>query len=276
MSWGAEASGRVDGRVDARVETGDDASMGLIMMPRKVRSNPGRSRSGFNVFTAGLLVGSLLSCGPRAEPKTPVKPQVRAPVKQAWPEGAVLAMGSAVIGRDELERTADWIAHIKPGLARNAHRRLAFTGLLLERAALANAFAEPRAEQLQAAEAFAERARAGDASAIAAHARTVRGYWSDVGLAAWGVALDLEPGTWSAPFEDTGRWLVQRLVQRLPGAGPADAQLELELAVFDFTPPGYAREDLVRTLANTKLTTIDAELGGLVPATWRYTITNGN
>lgn len=250
--------------------------MGQIMMPRKVRSIPGRSPGGFNVLTAGLLVGGLLSCGPQAEPETPVKSVVPAPLEQAWPEGAVVAMGSAVILRDELERTADWIEHIKPGLARNAHRRLAFTGLLLERAALANAFPERRAEQLEAAQAFAERARAGDASAIAAQARPVRGYWSDVGLAAWGVALDLEPGTWSEPFEGIGRWQVQRLVQRIEGADPADAQLELQLAVFDFTPPGFSREDLVRTLANTTLTTIDAELGGLVPATWRYTITNGN
>lgn len=242
-----------------------------LMMPGKVHSNRVRERPG-NVLVAVVLATSLLSGCEDAPAPPPATPEPAATTE--WPADGVIAMGATVIHRAEVEEVADWIATFLPGQARNSHRRKAFTGLLLERAALADGFPAARTQARTAAEAFAASAQAGSPDPSVT-TTTLTGYWSDVGLMLWGRALDQPVDTWSAPIETDGAFVVQRVAARHDGTTTGETRFTLELARFPYTPPAFDRAAFNALLTDTRMTVIDPEFGGLVPATWRYTITSG-
>lgn len=238
------------------------------------------ARGSANVLAAVALALAAVSCGEEPDP-TPTEPEpagAEGPEAGAWPEGTVAAMGAAPILRSEVDRVAAWVALLQPGKAPTAYQRMAFTGVLLERAAVANAFPDAREAARAAAERFHADLPPGNADLDAVPGVEVReGTWSEVGLMCWGVALDQAPGSWSAPFEESGAWLVQRLRHRAGGPAIGEAagatRLTLDVRAFDFVPPDFTNTALQATLATTKLTVVDPVVGGLIPAAWRYAIT---
>jgi len=245
----------------------------------------GGARPSANVLAALALALGGVSCADEpaptpSEPGAPAEAGLEGAQAADWPEGAVVAMGAVPILRAEVDRIAAWVAVLQPGKATAAYQRMAFTGVLLERAAIANAFPEARATALRAAEEFHANLPAGNADLGDVPGIEVReGTWSDVGLMCWGVARDQAPGAWSAPFEESGAWIVQRLRHRAggPALGEAEGALRLTLDVraFDYVPPDFTSATLTETLAATKLTVVDPLIGGLIPAAWRYAITGG-
>ena len=214
-----------------------------------------------------------LSCADPAEPAP--QPSSPEPAEDArdWPADGVVAMDDAVLTLQDVNQAAAWVALIDPGKVKASHQRKAMVRTLLERTALADEFATERLAAKARADAFYEAARAGSPTAPTGEAT---GTWSTLGLLSWGHGLDAPLNEWQPPFEERGYWVVQRVLDRQTGTAPGATRMTLELSLFDYVPAGFSRADLTQILANTQLTVINPTIGDLIPASWRYSITQGH
>lgn len=216
-----------------------------------------------------------LSCADPAEPAPQPANSKPDPAVAArdWPADGVVAMDDAVLTLQDVAQAAAWVALIDPGKVEASHQRKAMVSTLLERTALADEFASERLAAKARADAFYQAARSSNPTAPTGEAT---GTWSTLGLLSWGHGLDAPLNEWLPPFEERGYWVVQRVLDRQTGTAPGATRLTLELSQFDYVPKGFSRADLTQILANTQLTVINPTIGDLIPASWRYSVTQGH
>jgi hypothetical protein len=219
---------------------------------------------------AALFVAWIaVSCGSEVpEPSPEPAPSAPEPTRASWPEGTALTVGSVPILASEVDRIAHWIPLFDPGKTEPDYRRRALTAVLLQRAALADHFAEARAEALATAVSQLERLRT--QSADAPSFQTADGGWSTLGLVIWGETRDLPIGSWAGPFEDSGRILLLRPTAAHPGKLPGNDEFTIDIVELLFVPPDFTPEAAQEVLESSKLTILDPKIGDLVPAMWRY------
>lgn len=211
---------------------------------------------------AGLLLAALAAaCGGGADKDAPPS------AAPAYPAGTVLAVGGVPIAAAEVEEAVERVRLVYPDRSASFHATQALQSLVLPRAALRLAYAEPRAAARAECDAARERIRAGEDP----EGPEREGGWGRLSLHVWDTARRLEPGGWSEPFEDLGVFYLVRLVRR---GGferyPAEEVLTVRVLEFGYLPAGFRPPDLDAALAAARLEVVDPAYEDLVPETLRY------
>ena len=226
-----------------------------------------------------MALAGISSCGdPReAAPESP--PQAPDPTPaERQPPAACLAVDELWILAPEVDRIAAWVALIQPTHTLTSRRRQALTHVVLERAALASAHAEARAEVRDRAAALALALRGDEAAPLpdGATRAVVEGTWDDVGLLPWGEAREAwaakgpdDTATWTDPVEDAGRWLVLRPLEHVPGVAPGLDLYRIDLVTLPYVPADLTRAAVEATIDDAELLVVDPAWREVVPAAWR-------
>ena len=228
--------------------------------------------------TAGLLAimaATWISCGSGgADDPGPGEPT---PAPRTWPADTALAVNDRAIPAAEIDRVAAWVALLEPAEVPTSHRRSALTHVVLERAALAVAHPEARAEERRRAEALLAALEAGEepdaeSGDLGPHGRraVAGGTWDDLGLVAWGEAREAPLGSWHGPVEDSGRWLLLKPLEHVRGKVPGADLYRIEAITLPFVPADLARPDVEAAIDDALLEVVDPAWASIVPAAWRY------
>jgi hypothetical protein len=212
-----------------------------------------------------------VACGGSTEPEQPAPQPAQEPAQEpvAWPEGTCLAVDELPLAAAEIDRIAAWVALIKPTDTLPALRRQALTHTVLERAALAVAYPEERARMRAEAELLGVALAEGLPLPQGRETGSATGTWQDLGLAVWGEAREAPPGAWIGPFEDSGRWLLLRTDEHIPGVVPGADLYQVELLTLPFVPTDLTRADVEAAIDASLLTIVDPSWADAVPAQWR-------
>lgn len=160
-----------------------------------------------SLVACGVAAG-LAACGGGGEPPPQAPPR---------PPNAVIQVGSGYLTAEEIDRWVDTVALVEPTETRPSWRRKALTQIVLPRkvgSLLLGAERDSARAAVQAA--FASLALGGTPPADGPGIERLEGTWKQVGLDYWGMALSLEPGSWSEVFETAAGFATVRLVQAPP------------------------------------------------------------
>lgn len=193
---------------------------------------------------------------------------------RSWPAGTVLAVDDVPISAEEVDREATWIQPIEPGVSAPQLRRLALTGIVLPRL-ISRLMAPVEHERArEAAHAALASLRAGNfvgpPDPAGGNGTRITGGWQELGIVAWGAALELEDGAWSEVVEDCGRFFVLRRLQRIEGVMPIATQVEVEVHSFPWLPLEDLRNSVDRAHSEHRLTIVDPEWAAIVPELIQY------
>ncbi len=246
--------------------------MDVKMMPVHVHIGSRKGAGNLIDRSTGLAVAILalilVSCGDPTSGEPSPGPEPTADSELKWPEGACLLAGEMPIFTRDVERLAAWIALFDPGKVPNASKRAALSTVLLELAAVANEFREPRSIALEAASTRLEELL--EAPESATDFLVAEGGWSELGLVTWGEARSATLNQWNGPFEDVGRLLLMRPTSERRELLPGADEFTIQVIEFPYVPPDFDLEGLKAITEATPLEVIDPEIGDLVPAMWRY------
>jgi hypothetical protein len=103
-----------------------------------------------------------------------------------------------------------------------------------------------------------------------ADARPISGSFGALGLGAFGLASELEPGALSEPFEDAGRVLRLALGAVQPSPLPGRTRYDAKLWVWPFVDPAPAPAAMLELAAAARLEIVDPAWSEIVPTEWRY------
>lgn len=192
----------------------------------------------------------------------------------SWPVGTVLAVDDVPINVEEVDHESIWIQPIEPGVSAPQLRRLALTNIVLPRLiSRLMAPSEHTAARQEADETLA-RLRAGEfvgpPNPEGGVGTRITGGWQELGIVAWGVALELEDGAWSEVVEDCGRFFVLRRLKRIEGVMPIATRVEVDLFSFPWLPLEDLRDSVDRAHAEHALTIVDPEWKAIVPELIQY------
>lgn len=187
-----------------------------------------------------------------------------------WPAGTAVAVDGEPIAVAEVDRIADWVRPHYPERSRVSWRRTALTWFLLPRAAVAS---ERAAERRAAREASAAAREALVAGTGEAEVRQASGTWGELGLEIWSRARELEPGTWSAPFEAVGRFLLIRLDEAPPPPAPGESvgaqRLRVSLVEHLYLPADAGPDAVEAAIDGARLEIVDPDFEEVVPESWK-------
>lgn len=183
-----------------------------------------------------------------------------------FPPGTALAVSGAPVSAREVEDAADAVRSVYPDRSRLFHVRQGLQSFVLPRAALRAAYADER--RLADARCLAawDSVRSGEAPA----AQEQTGTWNKLSLFYWNTARRLEPGAWSGPQENIGRFCIVQLVHRQAGALPREDVLTLKVLEFPYVPASFSPEQLDSALGAARLEVIDPAFEPFVPEQLRY------
>lgn len=193
----------------------------------------------------------------------------------SFPPGTVVAVDGVAIGAQEVVRDMAPVMLVEPQWNETQWKRLAFNELTLPRVLLSlSAGAEAReAARRSVEERFARIAggnQPGPPTAAGALAEERSGYWQQLGLAAWGEAMNLAPGVWSDPIEAPGSFLRVRVLERIDGPAPAATQFRLDVIAQPYAPDALTRLKTDELLKSHRLTIVDPEWETIVPERTKF------
>jgi hypothetical protein len=195
-----------------------------------------------------------------------------APAVEDWPEGTVVAVDDIPILLDQVDLASVWIERIDPVASPHQLRRLALTNVSLPRA-IAEAMAEPGAREearRKALEAL-EQLRGGTwpdpPGEDGGYGEVDEGNWQLFGIPLWGTATDLARNEWSGPFEEPGRFVVVRVLERRDMPHTAAIVVKLDALVFSYLPDGAMIET---AMDDHRMTIVDPDWFEIVPERTQY------
>lgn len=222
-------------------------------------------------FSRTCLLGALASIAIALLIGACPKPSVA----KSWPVGTVLAVDEIPIGSEEIAQDMATVLLIEPQWNDAQIRRLAFNEIALPRAlARARTAAEVRTQARVALEELHARIVQGQqfgpptTAGVLGQERT--GSWSKVGLVAWGVAMQLQPGEWSEVFEEPGAFLRVRLLERVDAPVPAAVSVRLDVLAVPFGDARSSRPPDDEELRSHRLTIVDPAWEAIVPERTKY------
>jgi hypothetical protein len=217
-----------------------------------------------DVAAVGLLaVVSLAACG-----------DANGAQARAWPAGTVLAVDDVPIRAEEVDAASVYVERIEPAASAPQLRRLALTNVVLPRV-LSRLMAPKEHDEArkQAEEAFARLESGqfvGPAKPEGAYGELATGGWTELGIVAWGVAMDLEDGQWSGLIEDVGRYFVLRRIRRIEGLQPLAIKVEVDVLAFPWLVDDDLRARVERAHDEHQLTIVDPAWSAIVPELIQY------
>ena len=213
-----------------------------------------------------LLVAALAaSCTPPAP----------APVSYTWPAGTVLAVEGVPITAEEVDLASVYVERIHPGSSPAQLRRLALTNVALPRAVSRVLAPELYARARESALATLATVKAGQPlvgppSDGLEVSQRITGGWSELGLLAWGIAMDLPEGEWSEPIEEVGHFILLRRVAHKDGPVPIATQVTVDAFVFPWLASDRVQREVDAAYDHCKLTIVDPEWRAIVPEHTQY------
>lgn len=217
------------------------------------------------LVASGMFASSMLACD-----------RAPAPVAQAktWPPGTVLAVDDTPISAGEVDVASVYTQRIEPQSSAPQLRRLALTNIVLPRLLSRLMAPQARADALAKAEAALARVRKGPLEAPANesgdYGEHMTAGWQQLGLVAWGAALELEDGTWSDVLEDVGRFIVLKRIRRVDAPVEIKAQVEADVLIFPWLDAATMRVDVEKEHDKHKLTIVDPSWTDVVPELIQY------
>jgi hypothetical protein len=237
------------------------------------RASPGGRRArraplGLARRSAPGIAAALLALASACERKEPAGEQ---PPARSWPPGTVIAIDGEPILAEEVDLPSAWIERIEPGSSSQHLRRLSLTNVVIPRriaGAIAGEEARGRARAealatLQSLEALPE------APATAGEPAAAEGDWLQLGIVAWGTAMDLAEGRWSGVVEDVGRFVLLRRMGQDQAPVPGAIRVRLELFEFPYLV-GVGRGALEQAYAQHRLEIVDPAWREIVPEHIQY------
>jgi hypothetical protein len=176
----------------------------------------------------------------------------------------VLAVNDVPIRATDVSPWTDAVGLLYPEYTPINCRRLALTNVILPRAAAREYFAESRAaaERL-CVEAF-------DALEELEDPEGVEGTWRQLGLEMWHFARNLPVDEWSAPSELSGRWVLVKLEEIVPGRVPGEEKLVLRRLEFPYVDPATVDNELRAAVDASRLEVVDPAWNEAVPEIWKH------
>jgi len=204
------------------------------------------------------FLAAALACAPGgAEPPVPED-------STSWPPDTVIAVNDVAIRAADVAPWAGAVALLYPEYTRVHCRRLALTNVLLPRAAAREYFAESRvAAERRCVAAF-------DGIDELDEPESVEGTWRQLGLEMWSFARQLPAGEWSAPSELSGRWVLVRLEEIVPGRVPQEEKLVLRWLEFPYVDPTAVDSELRAAIDASRLVVVDPAWDETIPENWKH------
>jgi hypothetical protein len=238
------------------------------------RASPGDRRArraplGLARRSAPVIAAVLLAAASACERRESAGEE---PPARSWPPGTVIAIDGEAILAEEVDLPSAWIERIEPGSSSQHLRRLALTNVVIPRR-IAGAIAGDEARERARAEALAtlESLASGspEAPATAGEPTSTEGDWLELGIVAWGTAMDLAEGRWSGVVEDVGRFVLLRRLGQDPAPIPGAIRVRLELIEFPYLA-GVGRGALEQAYAQHRLEIVDPAWREIVPEHIQY------
>ncbi len=193
----------------------------------------------------------------------------------AWPVGTLVAVDDVPISADEIAEGVAAVVLVEPQWGEVQLKRLAFNEIALPRALIrtrVSGLARDKArrsldEQFARIQAGTQFGPPTDSGAIG---HEVSGYWKQIGLLAWGTAMNLEAGAWSEVIEVPGSFMRVRTLSRKEGPALAGTYLVLDTIEVRYCEPSSAAIKQAAELEKHRLTIVDPAWDAIVPERTKY------
>jgi hypothetical protein len=214
---------------------------------------------------AGIALVLLAACGDEPDDDAPAV---------TWPPGTILALDGVPISIEEVDAALVPVHLIEPSKSDVHKQRLALTNVVLPRAIARLLSGERRAAARALIDDLHRRAQAGllpgPSGPHGEYGEWHAGQFRELGLVAWGAAFDLLPGEWSPVLEDTGSFLIVRVLGRTDGPVPEATQFELDVLREPYLPPGIGPHEIEAKKDELRLTIVDPAWRTIVPERDQY------
>ena len=98
----------------------------------------------------------------------------------------------------------------------------------------------------------------------------IKGSWKQIGLLAWGTAMNLEAGAWSEVIEMPGSFMRVRTLSRKEGHEPAATELVLDTIEAPYSEKSNSMITQGAELEKHRLTIVDPAWDAIVPERTKY------
>ncbi len=200
------------------------------------------------------------------------------PAAQTWPTGTAFALDGMPITAEEIDVSADIIAQLEPDSVTTQARRIAFTNIVLPRAAgILAAGAERETARKKAFE--LKRELDGSAtqpeppSGVLLQDRV--GVATDIGLEAWSHASTAPFGTWSDPIETVGAFEVVRVDERSNANSARQVRYKVRVYFVPYLEPTSMRASIEERLDRATLLFVDPTWAEIVPEALKHRLHAG-
>jgi len=214
---------------------------------------------------AGLALAALVACGDANDVGAE---------SESWPAGTILALDGVPISIEEIDMALVPVDLVEMSKSDTHKQRLALTNIVLPRAVARLMAGEQFARARAAIEAVHRQAVAGELPGPPGphgeYGQYRSGNWRELGLVAWGAALDAAPGEWSVVNEEVGAFLIVRVLHREDGPVPEATKLELDVLSQPYLPPGVGTRDVEAKMGELRLTIVDPAWRTIVPEHYQY------
>ena len=192
-----------------------------------------------------------------------------------WPAGTVVAIDHVPISADEIAGAVAAVILVEPQWSEVHLKRLAFNEIALPRAIVRTRVADSERDKARRSidEEFARiagGAQFGPPTNNGAIGHEVSGSWKQIGLLAWGTAMNLENGAWSEVIEVPGAFLRLRTLSRKDGPEPAATEFILDTIEAPYAEKSNSKTNRTDELEKHRLTIVDPAWDAIVPERTKY------
>ncbi len=194
---------------------------------------------------------------------------------RTWPAGTLVAIDDVPVSADEIAEGVAAVLLVEPQWNDVQLKRLAFNEIALPRALVRTRVGAAARDKARRSidEQFARIAggiQFGPPTNSGAIGHEVSGSWKQIGLLAWGTAMNLEAGVWSEVIEVPGSFVRVRLLSRKQGPEPAATQLVLDTIEAPYAEKSTAMIAQGSELEKHRLTIVDPAWDAIVPERTKY------
>ncbi|HUR29192.1 MAG TPA: hypothetical protein VM509_13475 [Planctomycetota bacterium] len=196
---------------------------------------------------------------------------------RAWPAGTVVAVDDVPVTAAEVAQDMLALILISPESGELQLKRLAFNEIALPRAVLRTRVTEAERDAARLAlDARFEKVTQGSSDSpsdrLGVLGREASGNWGELGLVAWGAAMNLPVGEWSEVVEEPGAFLRLRLLERKEGPIPAATVLRIDRVEAVYAAHEKKKQPLndEAELKLHRLTIVDPAWDTIVPERTKY------
>ena len=197
------------------------------------------------------------------------------PAPHVWPAGTVVAIDDIPVTSAEVAQDMLGVILVAPESVDVQLKRLAFNEIALPRAVMRTQVAASARDTARRSidEEFTRRTsgkQIGPRPVADVVGKEVSGGFGNLGMSAWGIAMNLEVGAWSEVFESPGAFARVRLLERKNGASPAATNLRVDQIEVRYAPKNEKQSTQDEELQRHKLTIVDPAWDTIVPERMKY------